>query len=71
MSKRIKLKKVDTRKLREGLGLNQSEFWGRIEVTEVRFAFRLPTGSAYAASFCWLSRHRSMNRSGEMCPSVE
>jgi predicted transcriptional regulator len=32
--KRIKLNKVDTRKLREGLGLNQSEFWDRIEVTQ-------------------------------------
>ena len=34
MGKGIKLKKVDTRKLREGLGLNQSEFWERIEVTQ-------------------------------------
>ena len=34
VNKRIKLKKVDTRKLREGLGLNQSEFWERLEVTQ-------------------------------------
>ena len=34
MRKRIKLKKVDTRKLRQGLGLNQAEFWERLEVTQ-------------------------------------
>jgi DNA-binding transcriptional regulator YiaG len=34
VKKGMKLKKVDTRKLREGLGLNQSEFWERIEVTQ-------------------------------------
>ena len=28
------MKKVDPRKLRVRLGLNQSEFWGRIEVTQ-------------------------------------
>jgi len=32
--KRTKLKKVDTRKLRQGLGLNQAEFWERLEVTQ-------------------------------------
>jgi DNA-binding transcriptional regulator YiaG len=32
--KRAKLKKVDPRKLRESLGLNQTEFWARIEVTQ-------------------------------------
>ena len=34
MRKRTKLKKVDTRKLRQGLGLNQAEFWERLEVTQ-------------------------------------
>ena len=34
MKKRIKLKKVDTRQLRQGLGLNQAEFWERLEVTQ-------------------------------------
>ena len=34
MTKRSKLKKVDTRKLRQGLGLNQAEFWERLEVTQ-------------------------------------
>ena len=34
MRKRIKLKKVDTRKLRQALGLNQAEFWERLEVTQ-------------------------------------
>ena len=28
------MKKVNPRKLRNRLGLNQSEFWGRIEVTQ-------------------------------------
>jgi hypothetical protein len=28
------MKKVSPRKLRERLGLNQAEFWGRIEVTQ-------------------------------------
>jgi transcriptional regulator with XRE-family HTH domain len=28
------MKKVNPRKLRNSLGLNQSEFWGRIEVTQ-------------------------------------
>jgi transcriptional regulator with XRE-family HTH domain len=28
------MKKVDPVKLRKSLGLNQSEFWGRIEVTQ-------------------------------------
>jgi transcriptional regulator with XRE-family HTH domain len=32
--KRSKLKKVDTRKLRQGLGLNQAEFWERVEITQ-------------------------------------
>jgi len=32
--KRTKLKKVDPRKLREALRLNQSEFWSRVEVTQ-------------------------------------
>ena len=34
MRKRSKLKKVDTRKLRQGLGLNQAEFWERVEITQ-------------------------------------
>ena len=34
MRRRPKLKKVNVRKLREELGINQSEFWGRIEVTQ-------------------------------------
>ena len=34
MTKRSKLQKVDTRKLRQGLGLNQAEFWERLEVTQ-------------------------------------
>ena len=34
MGTRPKLKKVNARKLREALGLNQSEFWGRIEITQ-------------------------------------
>ena len=34
MRKQIKLKKVDTRKLRQGLGLNQAEFWERLEITQ-------------------------------------
>ena len=34
MRERTKLKKVDTRKLRQGLGLNQAEFWERLEVTQ-------------------------------------
>ena len=34
MTKRSKLKKVDTRKLRQGLGLNQAEFWECLEVTQ-------------------------------------
>ena len=34
MRKRSKLKKVNTRKLRQGLGLNQAEFWERLEVTQ-------------------------------------
>ena len=34
MRKRTKLKKVDTRKLRQGLGLNQAEFWERVEITQ-------------------------------------
>jgi DNA-binding transcriptional regulator YiaG len=29
-----KMKKVNPRKLRKSLGLNQTEFWGRIEVTQ-------------------------------------
>ena len=32
--KRAKFKKVDPRKLRESLGLNQTEFWARVEVTQ-------------------------------------
>ena len=28
------MKKVNPRRLREGLGLNQTEFWRRIEVTQ-------------------------------------
>jgi DNA-binding transcriptional regulator YiaG len=28
------MKKVDPRKLREKLGLNQSDFWARIQVTQ-------------------------------------
>ena len=32
-SKKMK-KKVDPRKLRKSLGLNQAEFWGRVEVTQ-------------------------------------
>jgi transcriptional regulator with XRE-family HTH domain len=28
------MKKVNPRKLRHSLGLNQAEFWGRIEVTQ-------------------------------------
>ena len=28
------MKKVNVRKLRKTLGLNQTEFWGRIEVTQ-------------------------------------
>ena len=32
--KRTKLKKVNPRKIRETLGLSQSEFWSRIEVTQ-------------------------------------
>jgi len=32
--KRTKLKKVDTRKLRQRLGLNQAEFWEPLEVTQ-------------------------------------
>jgi transcriptional regulator with XRE-family HTH domain len=28
------MKKVDTLKLRKSLGLNQADFWGRIEVTQ-------------------------------------
>jgi predicted transcriptional regulator len=34
VKKRIELKKVDTRKLRQGLGLNQSEFWERVGITQ-------------------------------------
>ena len=34
MRTRPKLKKVNVRKLREELGINQSEFWGHIEVTQ-------------------------------------
>jgi transcriptional regulator with XRE-family HTH domain len=34
MRRRIKLKKVNARKLREGLGLSQAEFWDRVEVTQ-------------------------------------
>jgi DNA-binding transcriptional regulator YiaG len=29
-----RMKKVDPRKLRESLGLNQATFWSRIEVTQ-------------------------------------
>jgi len=32
--KQVKLKKVEPRKLRESLGLNQSDFWARVEVTQ-------------------------------------
>jgi DNA-binding transcriptional regulator YiaG len=32
--KRTKLKNVEPRKLREKLGLTQSEFWSRIDVTQ-------------------------------------
>ena len=32
--RRPKPKKVNARKLREELGLNQAEFWGRTEVTQ-------------------------------------
>jgi DNA-binding transcriptional regulator YiaG len=32
--KRTKLKKLDPRKLRESLGLNQTQFWARVEVTQ-------------------------------------
>jgi DNA-binding transcriptional regulator YiaG len=32
--KRRKFKKMDPRKLRESLELNQAEFWGRVEVTQ-------------------------------------
>jgi transcriptional regulator with XRE-family HTH domain len=28
------MKKVDALKLRKSLGLNQAEFWGRVEVTQ-------------------------------------
>jgi transcriptional regulator with XRE-family HTH domain len=28
------MRKVNARKLRKSLGLNQAEFWGRIEVTQ-------------------------------------
>ena len=34
VKKRIKLQKVDTRKLSQGLGLNQPEFWERVEITQ-------------------------------------
>ena len=34
MTKQAKLKKVEPRKLRESLGLNQSDFWARVEVTQ-------------------------------------
>jgi transcriptional regulator with XRE-family HTH domain len=30
----MKRKKVDALKLRKSLGLNQADFWGRIEVTQ-------------------------------------
>ena len=30
----MKKKKVDALKLRKSLGLNQADFWGRIEVTQ-------------------------------------
>ena len=33
-TKRARLKRVDARKLRESLGLNQTEFWARVEVTQ-------------------------------------
>jgi DNA-binding transcriptional regulator YiaG len=29
-----RMRKIDPRKLRRALGLNQTEFWGRIEVTQ-------------------------------------
>jgi len=32
--KHLKLKKVDTRTLRHGLGLNQAQFWERLEITQ-------------------------------------
>ena len=34
VKKHLKLKKVDARKLRHGLGLNQAEFWERLEITQ-------------------------------------
>jgi hypothetical protein len=50
VNKRIKLKKVDTRKLREGLGLNQSEFWERLELPKA--AVRVTrTGAQCLAQF--------------------
>jgi len=34
VKKHLKLKKVDTRKLRQGLGLNQAEFCECLEITQ-------------------------------------
>jgi len=34
VKKHLKLKEVDTRKLRQGLGLNQAQFWERLEITQ-------------------------------------
>jgi DNA-binding transcriptional regulator YiaG len=34
VKKHLKLKEVDMRKLRQGLGLNQAQFWERLEITQ-------------------------------------
>src|SRR4051812_43543260 len=34
VKKHLKLKEVDTRKLRQGLGLNQAQFGERLEITQ-------------------------------------